>query len=91
MRRFFASLAIAVALASLSPAFGAALSENQALDRLVKLVQRDALYNSWTTMQCLLFTTEAKSRRYIDFAIHEKHDRKCAGDPMVSPIVDRYR
>jgi hypothetical protein len=91
MRKFLAVLGILFTMAFGSSASGATLSESQAYDRLFNTVERDALYASWTKMACLIFVTETTSKRYFDFAIREKHDGNCPGDPAVSPIVDRYR
>lgn len=70
---------------------GNQLTEQQALDILVSQIQRDKLYDSWTTLSCLSFMTEEKTKDHFDFAIFEKHGGQCAGDPNTSPIVDRFR
>jgi len=70
---------------------GDRLTEQQALDILVSQIQKDKLYDSWTTLSCLSFYTEEKTKDYFDFAIHEKHGGKCPGDPNTWPIVDRFR
>ncbi len=67
------------------------LTEDQALTVLITQIKKDKLYDSWTTMSCLQFFTEEKTKQYFDFAIHEKHDGKCPGDPDTWPIVDRFR
>ena len=67
------------------------LTEEQALDILVAQIQKDKLYDSWTTLSCLSFFTEEKTKDYFDFAIHEKHGGRCPGDPNTWPIVDRFR
>jgi hypothetical protein len=67
------------------------LTEQQALDVLMAKVQKDKLYDSWTTISCLSFLVEEKTKVYINIAIREKHDGKCEGDPNTSPIVDRFR
>ena len=67
------------------------LTEQQALDVLMAKVQKDKLYDSWTTISCLSFLVEEKTKVYIDIAIREKHEGKCEGDPNTSPIVDRFR
>jgi hypothetical protein len=67
------------------------LTEQQALDVLMAKVQKDKLYDSWTTISCLSFLVEEKTKDYIDIAIREKHEGKCEGDPNTSPIVDRFR
>ncbi len=67
------------------------LTEHQALDIVAARVQKDHLYDSWTTASCLTFLVEEKTKDYIDIAIREKHEGKCEGDPNTSPIVDRFR
>lgn len=67
------------------------LTEKQALHILIKQIQRDKLYASWTTVNCLTFLTENVTKNYIDFTVYEKHGGKCSGDPNISPIVDRFR
>jgi len=67
------------------------LTEQQALDVVMAKVQKDKLYDSWTTISCLSFLVEEKTKVYINIAIREKHDGKCEGDPNTSPIVDRFR
>ena len=78
-------------LAALTSSNAAALSEDQAINRLIKIARRDALYASWTKLECLAFTTESTSIQYFDIAIREKHEGKCPGDPGVNPIIDKYR
>jgi hypothetical protein len=67
------------------------LTEQQALNILIAQIQKDKLYESWTTLSCLDFLTEEKTKDYFDFGIHEKHGGQCPGDPSTSPIVDRFR
>jgi hypothetical protein len=67
------------------------LDENHALDVLVSQIQKDKLYDSWTNLSCLVFFTEKKTKKYFDFAIHEKHGGVCPGDPNTAPVVDRFR
>ena len=67
------------------------LTEQQALDILAAQIQKDKLYDSWTTLSCLLFLTEEKTKDHFDIAIREKHGGQCAGDPNTSPITDRFR
>jgi len=67
------------------------LNEEKAFDMLAKQIQKDKLYDSWTSMSCLSFVTEETTKGYFDFAIREKHEGKCPGDPNTEPIVDRFR
>jgi hypothetical protein len=39
----------------------------------------------------MIVITERVETAYVQFALREKHDAKCGGDPGVAPIVDRYR
>ncbi len=70
---------------------GGRLTEEQALNVLVSQIKKDKLYDSWTTLSCLSFMTEERTKDYFDFAIHEKHGGKCPGDPDTYPTVDRFR
>ncbi|KAF0145872.1 MAG: hypothetical protein FD156_550 [Nitrospirae bacterium] len=70
---------------------GNQLIEEQALNILQLRIQKDKLYNSWTTMSCLSFIIEEKNKDYFDFAIREKHGGRCPGDPNTAPVVDRFR
>jgi hypothetical protein len=67
------------------------LSEQQALDIVMARVQKDKLYDRSTSVSCLHFLVEGKSKDYIDVAIREKHGGECPGDQDTSPIVDRFR
>ncbi len=67
------------------------ITEQQALNVLIAQIQKHKLYDSWTTLSCLSFLTEEKTRDYFGFAIHEKHEANCPGDPNTWPIVDRFR
>ncbi len=69
----------------------ASLTEEQALDILVSRIKKDKLYDSWTTLSCLSFMTEDRTKHYFNFSIHEKHGGKCPGDPNTYPTVDRFR
>lgn len=90
-RRFMTLFAI-IFLFACPHAFAAgSLSEAQALDLLVATIKKDKLYDSWTTLSCLQFFTEERTKDYFDFVIHEKHEGKCPGDPNTWPVVDRFR
>ena len=67
------------------------LTEKQALNHLISRIQKDKLYDSWTTLSCLSILVEEKTKQYFDIAIREKHDERCPGDPLTAPIVDRFR
>jgi hypothetical protein len=85
-------LCVVVIVLSCPKIFAAnSLTEKQALDILVSQIQKDKLYDSWTSMSCLSFVTEEKTKNHFDFAIHEKHGGQCPGDPNTYPVVDRFR
>lgn len=70
---------------------GKLLDERGALDVLVSQIRKDRLYDSWTSLACLFFMTEARTNAYFEFAVHEKHGGACPGDPVTAPVVDRFR
>jgi hypothetical protein len=67
------------------------LNEDTALALLVRTLKHDGVYKNRISLDCVTFITEETTGTYFEFALREKHDAKCAGDPEVSPIVDRYR
>jgi len=67
------------------------ITEEQAFNVLVSKIKKDKLYDSWTTMSCLSFRNEGKTKNYIEIGIHEKHGGSCPGDPDTYPIVDCFR
>jgi hypothetical protein len=75
----------------------APLTEKQALDLLTSRIQKDKLYDSWTTLSCLSIfidtslTDPDERDKYFDITIREKHDGKCPGDPLTAPLVDHFR
>lgn len=86
------ALILVFLLPHVSPAVAdAPLTEEQALELLVSQIRKDSLYDSWTTLSCLSFMTEGKSKGYFIFSVHEKHGGKCPGDPNTYPTVDRFR
>jgi hypothetical protein len=91
------SVTIAIALITWLFLPSSAYSQPGKLDKtaagklLVQKVENDSLYASWTTIQCLRFILEGSTSLHFDFAIRERHDGKCPGDPAVDPIVDRFR
>jgi hypothetical protein len=89
--RFIALLSLLFVFSYSNVFAGRYLTEQQAQDILMGRVQKDKLYNSWTTLSCLQFLIEEKTKDYFDFAIREKHSGKCPGDPNTSPTVDRFR
>lgn len=76
-----------------SPAADAArrLSEAEARKLLVRTIERDGVYTSWTRIECLSFLIESRRSAWFEFAVREKHGGGCVGDPDTAPIVDRFR
>ena len=93
------SIAALIALIFLSPAIGYAgstkhyngMTEAAALDLLVRKIKEDNVYAKRISLDCVSYDTEETTRTYFEFALREKHDAKCKGDPDTSPVIDRYR
>ena len=88
--------AIATALVLLSPVVSQAarshpLDEDAALGLLVRTLKHDRLYAKRISLGCFTYDTEETTDSYFQFALREKHDAKCGGDPETSPVVKRYR
>ena len=67
------------------------LTEDAALQRLTTTIERDRVYEGRISLDCVTFGTEEKTETYFAFVLREKHGGNCAGDPQVSPVLDRYR
>src|SRR6266478_7342744 len=67
------------------------LDEDAALDLLVRTLKHDRVYAKRISLDCITYDTEETTDAYFQFALREKHDAKCGGDPETSPVVDRYR
>ena len=67
------------------------LSEDAALDLLERTLKRDRFYEKRISLGCITYDTEETTDTYFQFALREKHDAKCGGDPETSPVVKRYR
>lgn len=67
------------------------LSEDAALDLLVRTIKRDRVYEHRISLECISYGTEETTNTYFEFVLREKHDAKCGGDPEISPAIDRYR
>ena len=94
--RFRIVTTIATALVLLSSVVSQAarshpLDEDAALGLLVRTLKRDHVYAKRISLGCLTFDTEETTDSYFQFALREKHDAKCGGDPETSPVVKRYR
>ena len=93
--RFRAVTAIGTALVLLSIASQASrshpLDEDAALGLLVRTLKHDHVYAKRISLGCITYDTEETTDAYFQFALREKHDAKCGGDPETSPVVKRYR
>jgi hypothetical protein len=67
------------------------LSEDAALGLLDRTLKRDRVYEKRISLGCFTCDTEETTNAYFQFALREKHDAKCGGDPETSPVVARYR
>ena len=67
------------------------LDEDAALDLLARTLKHDHVYAKRISLGCITYDTEETTDAYFQFALREKHDAKCGGDPEISPIVARYR
>ena len=67
------------------------LSEDAALDRLLRTLKHDRVYEKRISLDCVTFGTEETTNAYFGFVLRENHTENCGGDPDVSPTVDRYR
>jgi hypothetical protein len=67
------------------------LSEDAASDLLDRTLKRDRVYEKRISLGCFTYDTEETTNAYFQFALREKHDAKCGGDPETSPVVARYR
>lgn len=72
-----------------SPKHG--LDQDAALNLLFRTLKEDRVYDKRISLDCVTFGTDEITRAYFEFALHEKHNAKCGGDPETTPIVDRYR
>ena len=94
--RFHIVTAIAATLLLLSSfvsqaARSHALDEDAALNLLVRTLKHDHVYAKRISLDCDTYLAEETTNSYFQFALREKHNVKCGGDPEISPIVDRYR
>ena len=67
------------------------LSEDAALNLLLQKLKHDHVYDKRISLDCVTSSTDEITRTYYEFALHEKHNAKCGGDPETNPVVDRYR
>ena len=67
------------------------LDEDAAVSLLARTLKHDQVYAKRISLGCITYDTEETTDGYFQFALREKHDAKCGGDPEVSPVVARYR
>ena len=67
------------------------LDEDAALGLLIRTFKQDHVYAKRISLDCITYDTEETANSYFQFALREKHDSKCGGDPETSPVIDRYR
>ena len=67
------------------------LSEDAALDLLLRTLKRDRVYEKRISLDCISYITEETTGTYFQFVLRENHNAKCGGDPEISPAIDRYR
>ena len=92
-RLITAALITAVLLSSVvsQAARSHSLDEDAALDLLARSLKHDHVYAKRISLGCITYDTEETTDAYFQFALREKHDAKCGGDPEISPVVARYR
>ena len=94
--RFRIVIAIVTALVLLSSVVSQAarshpLDEDAAVGLLVRTLKHEHVYAKRISLGCFTYDTEETTDAYFQFALREKHDAKCGGDPETSPVVKRYR
>lgn len=67
------------------------LDEDAAVGLLGRTLKHDHVYAKRISLGCITYDTEETTDAYFQFALREKHDAKCGGDPETSPVVARYR
>jgi|SRR5262245_52203432 len=67
------------------------LDEDAAVGLLARTLEHDQVYAKRISLGCITYDTEETTDAYFQFALREKHDAKCGGDPEISPVVARYR
>ena len=90
MEKIF-SLLIAITLVAPSMISARALTEDAALNILLHKLEQDHVYAKRISLDCVTFDTEETTRTYFQVALREKHNKKCGGDPDITPVIDRYR
>jgi hypothetical protein len=90
--RLITAVVIALTLVSSAVAEAAPsrpMDEDAALALFVRTLKHDRVYAK--RVDCFTYDTEETTNAYFQFALREKHDAKCGGDPETSPVVARYR
>jgi len=67
------------------------LDEDAAVGLLARTLKHDHVYAKRISLGCITYDTEETTDVYFQFALRDKHDAKCGGDPEISPVVARYR
>ena len=82
-----ALLQAALVLALQSP-IAAEGSSAEAERRLFETLRADHIY---PRTECIALQQEDNKQGWIFFAVREKHDAACGGDPQTMPVIDRFR
>lgn len=93
MLLFYVMLICATTSCFAADAFQCNTREKTALQLLKNRINKEHMYDQWTSLSCLSIYVEDCDSKSVDIVIREIHDEKCAGDPNVNPmpIVDRFR
>src|SRR5947208_12748422 len=92
--RLITAVVIALALVSSAVAEAAPsrpMDEDAAVALLVRTLKHDRVYAKRISLGCFTYDTEETTNAYFQFALREKHDAKCGGDPETSQVVARSR
>jgi hypothetical protein len=87
----FVTLVLFLPIVSYGDPHGQPLTENAALDLLVRTLKRDHVYTNRISLDCISYQTEQTTDAYFQFTLREIHDAKCGGDPETNPTLNRYR
>jgi hypothetical protein len=75
----------------MATAFAKTISQADAVNVLMRRIDKSQVYAPWLKSGCSTVLTEAKTAKYYELAIHENHTKNCLGDPNTSPVIDRFR
>ena len=65
--------------------------KDDALNLLTGQIKKDRLYESRLAESCYSYRVSKCSSKTIEIELHEIHVNQCGGDPLTTPIIDRYR